>query len=343
MFSSPNESNQARHIDLFIAHCGCLKSILLWQPFLQFLQSVFNKGLSMASGNKPWIFLGFILALILGVISATLVCFLLIIDPIIPKFTGTLHYTESEVRNLHQFPIPKVVMMDKVGKGYLFTLKQNPNLSFEIDWSFKLPRSGIPTGSFESFISKDVGHYLFEDKGQIFAISSNMNQKMTVLHPPTKKHFTIQNSQIPEKFYISGHLVRAGNFIMIFGGYSTIPDYDHGFPIFECSSSKTAIWSIKRRIWIKSPYLPEKKCFLGSTGFALNQTHAVLLVIPQDHYIEFAGPGTRCIEAYLFSFETMVWVYMMNCLIDTGYVIGAAEIDKVSLVSTTFFDKKGKL
>ena len=290
----------------------------------------------MASGNKPWMYLGFTLALILGVISATLVC-LLIIGPMIPNYT--LQYTESEVRNLHQFPTPRVVMMDKIGKGYLFTLKQNPNLSFEIDWSFKLPRSGNIYNYYHGY--SDRGHFLFEDKGQIYAISSNMNQKMTVLHPPTKRHFTIQNSEIPEKFYVSGHLIRAGNFIMIFGGYSTMPDSDNFS--YCCSSSKTAIWSIKRRIWIKGPYLPEKKCFLGSTGFALNQTHAVLLVIPQDHYIEFAGPGTRCIEAYLFSFETMVWVYMMNCLIDTGNVIGNAGNHKVSLVSTTFFDKKGKL
>ena len=290
----------------------------------------------MASGNKPWnwMYLGFTLALILGVISATLVC-LLITGPMIPSYT--LQYTESEVRNLHQFPTPRVVMMEKIGNGYLFTLKQNPNLSFEIDWSFKLPRSGN---------IDDRGYFLFEDKGQIYAISNNMNQKMTVLHPPTKKHFTIQNSEIPEKFFVSRHLIRAGNFIMIFGGYSKGP-YSYSddlmdLSMFGCSSSKTAIWSIKRRIWIKGPNLPEKKCFLGSTGFALNQTHAVLLVIPQDQD-EFTGPGTRCIEAYLFSFETMVWVYMMNCLIDTGNVIGDAANYKVSLVSTTFFDKKGKL
>ena len=314
----------------------------------------------MASGNKPWIYLGFTLALILGVISAALVCFLLLIDPMIPNYTGTLHYTESEVRNLHQFPIPKVVMMDKVGKGYLFTLKQNPNLSFEIDWSFKLPRSGIPTGSFESFLSKDVGHYLFEDKGQIFAISSNMNQKMTVLHPPTKKHFTIQNSQIPDRFYASGHLVRAGNFIMIFGGYSRLPSFHAWW--FTCSSSKnpgltpsssTAIWSIKKRIWIQGPYLPGKvdKCFFDSTGFALNQTHAVLLVVSQDSndpYIESTEVGTSCIEAYVFSFETMEWEDTINCLIELGIVIDAARYDdtgydKVPLVSTTFFNKEGEL
>ena len=165
----------------------------------------------MALGIKAWICLGFTLALILGVISATLVC-LLITGPMIPSYT--LQYTESEVRNLHQFPTPRVAMMEKIGNGYLFTLKQNPNLSFEIDWSFKLPRSGN---------IGDRGYFLFEDKGQIYAISNNMNQKMTVLHPPTKKHFTIQNSEIPEKFYVSRHLIRAGNFIMIFGGYSKGP------------------------------------------------------------------------------------------------------------------------
>ena len=295
----------------------------------------------MASGNKPWMYLGFTLALILGVISATLVC-LLITGPMIPSYT--LQYTESEVRNLHQFPTPRVAMMEKIGNGYLFTLKQNPNLSFEIDWSFKLPRSGN---------IDDRGYFLFEDKGQIYAISNNMNQKMTVLHPPTKKHFTIQNSEIPEKFFVSRHLIRAGNFIMIFGGYSTGP-YSYSddlmdLSMFGCSSSKTAIWSIKRRIWIKGPYLPGeiKKCFLHSTGFALNQTHAVLLVVPQDQdWFESTGAGTRCIEAYVFSFETMVWVDTINCIIDTGsgMVIGNIWLyDMVSLVSTTFFNKEGEL
>ena len=295
----------------------------------------------MASGNKPWMYLGFTLALILGVISATLVC-LLITGPMIPSYT--LQYTESEVRNLHQFPTPRVVMMEKIGNGYLFTLKQNPNLSFEIDWSFKLPRSGN---------IDDRGYFLFEDKGQIYAISNNMNQKMTVLHPPTKKHFTIQNSEIPEKFFVSRHLIRAGNFIMIFGGYSKGP-YSYSddlmdLSMFGCSSSKTAIWSIKRRIWIKGPYLPGeiKKCFLHSTGFALNQTHAVLLVVPQDQdWFESTGAGTRCIEAYVFSFETMVWVDTINCIIDTGsgMVIGNIWLyDMVSLVSTTFFNKEGEL
>ena len=295
----------------------------------------------MASGNKPWMYLGFTLALILGVISATLVC-LLITGPMIPSYT--LQYTESEVRNLHQFPTPRVAMMEKIGNGYLFTLKQNPNLSFEIDWSFKLPRSGN---------IDDRGYFLFEDKGQIYAISNNMNQKMTVLHPPTKKHFTIQNSEIPEKFFVSRHLIRAGNFIMIFGGYSKGP-YSYSddlmdLSMFGCSSSKTAIWSIKRRIWIKGPYLPGeiKKCFLHSTGFALNQTHAVLLVVPQDQdWFESTGAGTRCIEAYVFSFETMVWVDTINCIIDTGsgMVIGNIWLyDMVSLVSTTFFNKEGEL
>ena len=118
-------------------------------------------------------------------------------------------------------------------------------------------------------------------------------------------------------------------------------------------SSSTAIWSIKKRIWIKGPYLPGKvdKCFFDSTGFALNQTHAVLLVVSQDSndpYIESTEVGTSCIEAYVFSFETMEWEDTINCLIELGIVIDAARYDdtgydKIPLVSTTFFNKEGEL
>ena len=94
----------------------------------------------MTWGIKSWIFFGLTLAMILGIISTILVCLLFPIDPIVPIHTQ--QYTVSKVKNLHQFPIPKVVMMNKIGQGHLFTLKQNPNLSFELDWSFKLPRTG---------------------------------------------------------------------------------------------------------------------------------------------------------------------------------------------------------
>ena len=306
----------------------------------------------MTLSNKPWICLSFTLTLILGIILTILVCLLFLIDPILPNYTQ--QYTESEVRNLHQFPIPKVVMMDKIGQGHLFTLKQNPNLSFELDWSFKLPRTGVPTDNplaILTRLSDDVGHFLFEDQSQIYNVPSNLNQAMTVLQPPTKKHFTIKNSQIPAQFYISGHLVRAGDFIMIFGGYSM-----YSGNLFTCSSSKkiglfgdpepsTAIWSIRKRIWIKGPYLPGRvgKCFLDATGFAINRTHAVLLVVSQDHYSIISNAETRCIQADVFSFQTMTWVDMNDCLIDLGVVIGQAGVDHISLASTTFFNKQGKL
>ena len=300
----------------------------------------------MTLSNKPWICLSFTLTLILGIILTILVCLLFLIDPILPNYTQ--QYTESEVRNLHQFPIPKVVMMDKIGQGHLFTLKQNPNLSFELDWSFILPRTGVPNTDDPLAVlnrfSDDVGHFLFEDQSQIYTVPSNLNQAMTVLQPPTKKHFTIKNSQIPAKFYLSGHLVRAGDFIIIFGGYSMMPYWYHGFPIFTCSSS-SAIWSIRKKIWIKGPYLPGNgdKCFLDATGFAINRTHAVLLVVSQDYYSIISNAETRCIQADVFSFETMAWVDMNDCLIDLGVVIGQAGLDKIYLASTTFFNKQGKL
>ena len=172
--------------------------------------------------------------------------------------------------------------------------------------------------------------------------------------------WNIVKSQIPEKFYISGHLVRAGDFVMIFGGYFKYLPYS---PIIihctyddtKCSSSKnsgggpsssTAIWSIKKRIWIKGPYLPDKldKCFLNPTGFAINQTQIALLLVSQnvpDNEFQLLS-NSGCIEAYVFSFETMAWVYKNDCLIDAGIKL-AGLIAPPSLASTTFFNKKGKL
>ena len=316
--------------------------------------------MNMTSGIKSWIFFGLTLAMILGIISTILVCLLFPIDPIVPIHTQ--QYTVSKVKNLHQFPIPKVVMMNKVGRGHLFTLKQNSNLSFELDWSFKLPRTGAVNPPDPSGYVRDVGHFLFEDQSQIYAIPSNMNQKMRVLQPPTKKHFNIGKSQIPEKFYIFGHLVRAGDFVMIFGGYFKYLPYS---PIIihctyddtKCSSSKnsgggpsssTAIWSIKKRIWIKGPYLPDKldKCFLNPTGFAINQNQIALLLVSQnvpDTQSNFLS-NTGCIETCVFSFETMAWVDMNDCLIDIGIEsLKYAGLGMISLASATLFNKKGKL
>ena len=261
------------------------------------------------------------------------------------KLNHMIQLTESEMRNSHRFPIPKVVMMNKVGQGHLFTLKQNKNLTFELDWSFKLPKTSLHDPLNLNIV--DSGHYLFEDQGQIFAIPSNMNQKMTILQPPTNRHYTIQNREIPEKFYLAGKLVRAGYFIMIFGGYSRWI-LDEWYTTISCSSSKgskssTAIWSIKKRVWIKGPHLPTKgdKCFIDASGFAINQTHAALLVISQDS--SDTGKSTSCIEAFVYSFETMVWVDKMECFIDLGLEIFSVKESDVSLTSTTFFNKQGKL
>ena len=136
---------------------------------------------------------------------------------------------------------------------------------------------------------------------------------------------------------------------MVFGGYSDIPFWYHGFLHFSCSSSKaskssTAIWSIKKRVWIKGPHLPSKgdECFIDASGFAINQTHAALLVISQDSSSDLLR-STSCIKAFVYSFETMVWVDKMECFIDLGLEIFSVKESDVSLTSTTFFNKQGKL
>ena len=239
--------------------------------------------------EKRLIYFGLVLAVGLGLISTILAilygwdCF---------KDTDQVGlFDHSNVIILNQFPTPKVLLMDKVGKGHMITLKQNPNLSFVLDGEFKVP-----------FTTNDVGYILFEDQSSIFVIPSSMDQKMKIIHPSSKEMYAIRKSHIPERFYRHGHLIKVGNFVMIFGGlffepgdsgYSDFSGYisingDFKHPYY-CSSSQvknttglpkiyenvpsTALWSIIKQAWIKGPYLPIKgpKCFLDATSFAINR------------------------------------------------------------------------
>ena len=239
--------------------------------------------------EKRLIYFGLVVALGLGLISTILAilygwdCF---------KDTDQIGlFDHSNVIILNQFPTPKVLLMDRVGKGHMITLKQNPNQSFELDGKFKVP-----------FTTNDVGYFLFEDQSSIFVIPSSMDQKMKIIHPSSKEMYAIRKSHIPEKFYRYGHLIKVGNFVMIFGGLFFEPGDSGDFSSYissingdlkdpyYCSSSQvknttglpkiyenvpsTALWSIKKQAWIKGPpYLPIKgpKCFLDATSFAINR------------------------------------------------------------------------
>ena len=216
-----------------------------------------------------------------------------------------------------KFLSPYVTFMDLSGTGRLFTLKQNMNLSFQYDWEIKLPR-----------VPLDTGYFVFNDGKDVYVMSSNSNQKMTMIKGP-KHHVTLSKSHIIDNFYTSGSIIRIGNFVMVFGGYYNYLNPDK-LEFKPCTLS-TAIWSIKRQRWMPGPSLPGKitDCNHFPTGFSVNRTVGVILA--------YGSP--RCIDAYTFSLDTLQWANVKDCSIETRYNLG----HQVYLTCATYFDRLARL
>ena len=223
-----------------------------------------------------------------------------------------------------KFLSPYVTFMALGGKGYLFTLKQNTDSCFQYDWELKLPR-----------VPDDTGYFVFNDRNAVFVISSNSNQKMTMINGPNQ-HVTLAKSHIIDNFYYRGSILRIGNFVLVFGG---LPIFETGLMNGEMKStcaSTTAIWSIKRQHWIQGPPLPRKiiDCYSISTGFNVNRTVGVSLVSRSPDK-QKAG----CIDAYTFSFDTFQWSKVEECFVQakTAYQV------YTYLTCATFFDRLSRL
>ena len=239
----------------------------------------------------------------------------------------------SDNHHLH-FPNPHVVFMDPIGKGVLISLKQM-NRQFEFDWQFKVPA-----------IPEDTGYFLFQDQSKIFVIPSGLESKMTMIHSSTLKHTKLRNSQIPEEFYNFSNSVRVGGFVIVFGGTHLSLPLVYKKELF-CSSVKdkqlkqkavpsTAIWSIRRQVWIKGPFLPiENSCVFRPSGFSLNRTHGVIVNIPSSHEIL-----DQCLQAYTFSVPHFQWVDINSCLITLDLNDETRSIYLASMTTAVFFENK---
>ena len=81
--------------------------------------------------------------------------------------------------------------------------------------------------------------------------------------------------------------LQVGDFVMVFGGFQS--ETNVGISP-RCSSVNnkyynqrvtTEIWSIRKQVWIKGPFVPlDKGCIHGASGFAVNRTTGVILVAP---------------------------------------------------------------
>ena len=241
---------------------------------------------------------------------------------------------------------PYVTFMDLLGNGHIFTLKQNENLTFNFDWEFKVSKTkGLPCGqnsvncNYQQY--QNTGYFLFEDKKNLFVISTSMDAKITMINSPNS-HVTLKKSQIIGPFYISGSILRVGNFAMVFGGMLKDPFQWELLLESGCSTPyagvtqdrKTVIWSTKRQVWIQGPLLPKRPddCMSIATGFAVNRTVGVVLKAPNSNM-------NRCVHAYTFCFETFDWVDVNDCLVDTKEVIEVFT----SMQCTTYFDRSLRL
>ena len=209
-----------------------------------------------------------------------------------------------------KFLSPYVTFMGLGEKGYLFALKQKPDLSFQYDWELKLPR-----------VPHNTGYFVFNNRKAVFVISSNSNQKMTMINGP-KQHVTLAKSRIIDNFYYSGSILRVGNFAMVSGGVKQT------FAGEGCDCTlKTAFWSIKKQRWIQGPVLPPKiiNCSSIPTGFAVNETNVVVLFGSGLITYGFGFEDDLCIDAYTFSFDNFQWNYVKKCLL---------KVENISVMNT---------
>ena len=294
-----------------------------------------NDNISYEESELRLIFMGITSATLLASISMILM--ITVLQNNSPIRVQIIQPTTKDA-NL-KFLRPYVTFMALGGKGYLFTLKQNTDSSFQFEWEFKLPRVFKHNSiSGPSWVT-DTGYFVFNDRKAVFVISTNSNQKMTMINGP-KQHVTLAKSQIIDNFFFFGSILKVGNFAMVFGGMDQVPT---GHWDTSGCTLTTALWSIKRQRWMQGHPLPPKilSCSSISTGFALNKTNVVVL-FGTDLYTDMFtayGPEDKCIDAYTFSFDTFRWNYVKKCLLTAENI----PVIHTYLTCTTYYDKFSRL
>ena len=295
-----------------------------------------RENISYEESELRLIYLGLFSASLLGIVS-TVLNVLYCLQALSTNQVIYLNVTRPQ--ELSKPPVPQVLIMNRFGQGQMAIFRfRDKNQSFELAWEFKLPR-----------IQHDTGYYLFEDQGNIYSVPSNTKSKITMLNE--FKHQMIDKSQIPDKFYFSGTILRIGHLVMVFGGSYKLLEggngwVNMGYDDEPCSSvrrrnetepvSSMAIWNIKRQVWFKGPYIPTPNhCIDHSSGFAVNRSHGVLLIVSENE---------SCIQAFTISFSTFQWVSINECLIDVEKHQNHMHVDLMnwdrSIVSTTFTNSK---
>ena len=225
----------------------------------------------------------------------------------------------------------------------------------------------------------ETGFSVFEDQGDLFIVYSDTSKRIVVLNP-SNKHKTLFKSQLPTNHFYSNSIVRTGDFVWIFGGYSvqtgnpkSFNDSVEEFKNHGCSSIKygaeevtfpgSAMWHMEKRVWFEGPSLPIKTCSIEATAISWNKTDVLIFIGPFiGSYLkhiegeEWINEKGGCIQVLHFSYNTFSWVSQHDCFIDFGprhynfpvkdgliKILNDNSSNILSLSSSSVFDKDGKL
>ena len=287
-------------------------------------QDIQEDNISYEESEKRLIFYGLSMAFVLSLSSLV---FIILNFQAFGVKDQNVFSAVTIVEDTEHFPIPHVAFMNMWHEGSMlvFTLINQSN--FDYAWKFKVPdQSGGVSQTY----------FMFEDLGNIHVAFSNRKMKMTVIESPTK-HFTVPRSELRQGFF-GGYSFRLGNFVMFFGG--TNIQQDIYMSNSQCSSFKTQIWSIKRKVWINGPNLPLKKgCASHASGVSINRTHGIIFHVCQWNVLE-NDCDQDCIDMFVYSVETFEWVLIKKCFIFLGIDI---DIYVAKFTCSSYLNKMGKL
>ena len=346
--------------------------------------------MSKKDSEARLIIMGSVLGIMLNVtLSAMLVLASIVFSD---KFAVTTYHPLLEKSNT--YPTPYLFIMAKLGLGDIVVLRQNKELNFEIDFNFKVPANKVNKGFImdpdgdgleetsninpwkgEWFVGRstdttETGFSVFEDRGDLFIVYSDTTKRIVVLNP-SNKHKTLRKSQLPTNHFYSNSIIRTGDFVWIFGGYSVPTTHPKSncsreFDNHGCSSIKygaeehtfpgSAMWHMDKQVWFEGPSLPIKTCSVEATAISLNKTDVLIFIGPFiGSYLknvegeEWVNEKGGCIQVLHFSYKTFSWVSQHDCFIDFGprsytFKPSKSNISNIlSLVSTSVLDKDGKL
>ena len=288
-------------------------------------QDIQEDNISYEESEKRLIFYGLSMAFVLSLSSLV---FIILNFQAFGVKDQNVFSAVTIVEDTEHFPIPHVAFMNMWHDGSMLVFKLINQSNFDYAWKFKVPdQSGGVSQTY----------FMFEDLGNIHVAFSNRKMKMTVIESPTK-HFTVPRSELRQGFF-GGYSFRLGNFVMFFGGTNIQQDFYMSNS--QCSSVKTQIWSIKRKVWINGgPYLPlETGCAPYASGVSINRTHGIIFHVCQWNVLE-NDCDQDCIDMFVYSVETFEWVLIKKCFIFLGIDI---DIYVAKFTCSSYLNKMGKL